>query len=563
MKKVLFILIFNFIVLACSKYDDNWARQELSSIKDRIESLEKWCENMNSDIHSLKLIISAIEKRDYVETVTEIVEEGVVVGYQLTFGGGNTISIYNGEDGIDGNSPEISVRQDSDGIWYWTVNNEWLTDKNGHKIPTIGRDDLMPELKIEDGFWFISYDNGINWDKLSEATGEDGTSFFKDITQDENALYLTLNDGTIVSVPKKSELAIELAVESDIACEPFQTITIPYILKNAYDEAEIITISEGDWEAKVVKESAIEGKILVTAPEYVDTGKVVVVITDSGRTILKSLSFAKGLFSIENDFTLNKTEGKFGINLMTNYEYAVSVDCSWLRYLGTKATRIEELEFEYDELPSSIITRSGKITFTSPYTGEIKTIEVHQGDAITIDHTHLNLMQDEEFRLTAESKIEVMGLIWSSSDTSVATVDQNGLVTAISEGDAVITVSSTDNRYSASCNVSVMDITDYIYLKYYYSSNTSYSDGYVLKGTILCWKLFNNTDQDIMVKSLQIVDGYSGYASNIMSVNSILEANNATGWEITLGSAYRAPHCKVVFEYKGREYSHICGSAFN
>lgn len=44
---------------------------------------------------------------------------------------------------------------------------------------------------------------------------------------------------------------------------------------------------------------------------------------------------------------------------------------------------------------------------------------------------------------------------WSTSDASVATVDESGLVTATGKGSAVVTATSTDGDLSASCKVSV------------------------------------------------------------------------------------------------------------
>lgn len=46
-------------------------------------------------------------------------------------------------------------------------------------------------------------------------------------------------------------------------------------------------------------------------------------------------------------------------------------------------------------------------------------------------------------------------VVWSSSDESVATVDETGLVTGIAKGTATITASVADGKYSAECEVAV------------------------------------------------------------------------------------------------------------
>ena len=44
---------------------------------------------------------------------------------------------------------------------------------------------------------------------------------------------------------------------------------------------------------------------------------------------------------------------------------------------------------------------------------------------------------------------------WKSDDTAVATVDQNGKVTAVGEGEAIITATTEDGKYTATCTVKV------------------------------------------------------------------------------------------------------------
>ena len=46
-------------------------------------------------------------------------------------------------------------------------------------------------------------------------------------------------------------------------------------------------------------------------------------------------------------------------------------------------------------------------------------------------------------------------IIWNSSDESIATVSEEGVVTAISEGTAIISATSEDSEYTASCDIVV------------------------------------------------------------------------------------------------------------
>lgn len=71
----------------------------------------------------------------------------------------------------------------------------------------------------------------------------------------------------------------------------------------------------------------------------------------------------------------------------------------------------------------------------------------------------LELVEGEARQLTATmtpSNAKTT-LTWSSSDTDAVTVSSSGLVTAVSSGKSVITV-STDNGYSAACDVTVFSL---------------------------------------------------------------------------------------------------------
>ena len=39
-----------------------------------------------------------------------------------------------------------------------------------------GADGITPEFKIENDYWFVSYDNGTNWTQLGKAKGDRGAT---------------------------------------------------------------------------------------------------------------------------------------------------------------------------------------------------------------------------------------------------------------------------------------------------------------------------------------------------------------------------------------------------
>ena len=214
MKKLLTLttMFFALVVSSCS-YDDTGIWDSINNLEQRVFELEQTCEEMNSNISAMQTILTALQNNDYVTSIVKVVENGETIGYTINFSKSGPVTIYHGENRKDGYTPVIGVRQDIDGIYYWTLDGKWLTDENGNKIKAVGADSkdgadgITPQLKIEDDYWFISFDNGATWTKLGKATGEDdtngvdGDSFFSSVTYDEQYIYLTLSDGTEIVVP--------------------------------------------------------------------------------------------------------------------------------------------------------------------------------------------------------------------------------------------------------------------------------------------------------------------------------------------------------------------------
>ena len=70
-----------------------------------------------------------------------------------------------------------------------------------------GKDGITPLLKIENDYWYVSYDEGQTWQQEGRAKGkdgQDGDSMFQSVTQDDNYVYFTLADGTVIKIAKSN-----------------------------------------------------------------------------------------------------------------------------------------------------------------------------------------------------------------------------------------------------------------------------------------------------------------------------------------------------------------------
>lgn len=195
---VLLALTSCLITASCDDY--NYTDQ-LQSLGKRVEALENWVANYNADLNALQILIKNVEARGFITKITEN-SDGT---YTIFFNNEDTMTIRNGRQGKDGRDGRdgqeldflISVKKDTDGIWYWTLNGEWMLDGDGNKLRATaidgkdgsngqdGRDGtvnpqdpvIIPQVRInqETRHWEISIDGGTTWEDTGiAADGKDG-----------------------------------------------------------------------------------------------------------------------------------------------------------------------------------------------------------------------------------------------------------------------------------------------------------------------------------------------------------------------------------------------------
>ena len=294
MRKIQLFVLSMVIVLFTACHGNLW--DAIEDLDSRVTKLEELCKEMNTNISALQTIVSVIQENDFITGIVPIEKGGEVIGYTIMFGKHEPITIYNGEDGKDGqngsgSTPIIGVAKDTDGVYYWTLNGEWLLDDEGNKLPVSGKngndgtdgenggnnssgqngedgkpgadgkdgkDGITPQLKIEEGYWYVSYDNGAIWTELGKAIGEDGEkgdkgdkgdagndgqngdSMFTSVTYDENNVYFTLTDGSVLIVPRGKNSGTGENDPSDII--KFEDLNV----KSALLQMDIDTNGDGE-----------------------------------------------------------------------------------------------------------------------------------------------------------------------------------------------------------------------------------------------------------------------------------------------------------------------------
>lgn len=356
MKRILSLIIVPAIILgvvSCSKVDE--LDDRLSNLEDRMDVIEDLCSNLNENISSLQIIVEALQENDFITSVSPIVENGETIGYLITFAKNGTITIYNGKDGVDGIDgyiPQIGVKQDTDGIYYWTIDDEWLLDDSGNKIKAQGndgKDGIIPQFKIEDGRWFISVDNGKTWSDIGQATGD---SFFKDIEVTDSAVIFTLANGEEFIIERAATLSIKFEVDDLVVMDVNSTRSVRYTIESESDEIDVEVISSSDIKAKVTRSGLLTGTVDITTGQTIDEySKVVVFVSDGTQVKMRTIHFEKaGLEIIDSSIKeISNEGGTVDLEFMTNIECHAEIPeeaSSWISLTVTKSMERQSISLQ-------------------------------------------------------------------------------------------------------------------------------------------------------------------------------------------------------------------------
>lgn len=152
--KLFFAAVAALALTSC--YDDTELRETINNQASKIEQ-------QANDIKTLQGLVQALDKK---LAVSEVV--GTDDGFKVTFSDGTSKEIKNGKNGSNG------------------TNGDNGNDGND------GNDGKTPQLKIENGAWKVSYDEGETW---ADVATDDSDKVLNGVTVDGNIVTFDLGNG--------------------------------------------------------------------------------------------------------------------------------------------------------------------------------------------------------------------------------------------------------------------------------------------------------------------------------------------------------------------------------
>lgn len=259
---------------------------------------------------------------------------------------------------------------------------------------------------------------------LAEAAVAAGSEVTVTVTEaDANTAISGADVKFVCGVNESDATTIATGADGKAVFQPTTEVTL-----------KTVEVSKGDYASKTVEYTGSDLTVVLVKP--------VTSITDSNDPVYLIKNGAEG----ESAKTLNPTvepEGQTeGITWTSgNAQIAAVDDTGKVTAVGKGTTTITATAKEHP-------------TIKKEYSVTVQVVP----ESVTLDKTELNLQPDNTETLHATinpSDAEVQNTIsWESSAPGVATVGDNGLVTAVANGTATITA-TTENGKKATCTVKV------------------------------------------------------------------------------------------------------------
>ncbi len=294
-------------------------------------------------------------------------------------------------------------------------------------IATVGQDGLVTGIK--EGSTTITASQTINGVIKSATCTVDVRASVNKITLNPDDVTLNLDE--------------KITVSADIEPEGFNNVSLKWLssdedvvtIENAYDLSATIK-GTGPGTAVITainQENVVVGYCHVTVKEKVTK---ITLSTTSVTTQLSKKNYQLSAYVTPETATNKK------INWKTTNSRVATVDSNGLVTLVSAGTA--SIIATSDDNPA--VTAICNITVEIP------------ASSLTLDEKKKELYVGDTYRLgyvVTPTNAANTDVTWSSSNSSVASVNSSGLITAKAVGQAIITVKTKDGTLSASCTITV------------------------------------------------------------------------------------------------------------
>lgn len=390
--------------------------------------------------------------------------------------------------------------------------------------------------------WSMSFDRYQGWCTLSQEKGEAGTHHIiikatDNTTYDDRVAEITiLAEDSIrqfmVFQNRKEALVLSQKV-FDVNTEE-QDIIIS--VKTNVDYS--VSVKDADWiteetvQTRGLTENVIKLHISENEGYEERIGEVVVSSKDGVHSELVTVTqSAKDIILLDdNVFTFDESGGEFTVGITSNVDYYMQIWCDWITEVKENTTRsllTSHRTFQVKELTDEA-NRSAIVSFYYPSELRCVDVNVYQHSTFSFDVNSISLMEGGTRQIVLNNE-KGLDVTWNSSNTSVATVDNAGNVTAISAGTTIITATANDGKHSCKCNVDVKSISNYITC----NAGVSLEVGNVWKTKFI---MYNSSSEQILIDRIEVQQ--NGYFVRSFENEGYLWSNSSreftmdilTGW---------------------------------
>ena len=293
--------------------------------------------------------------------------------------------------------------------------------------------------------WKSSNTSVVTVDQNGRVTAVGAGSAVITVTTKDGSKTATCNVTVVIPVTSVSLNKTELTIEKGKS----ETLTAIVSPSDATDK----TVS---WKSSNTSVVTVDQNGRVTA---VNAGSAVITVTtnDGSKTATCKVTVVIPVTSV----SLNKTELTIEKGKSETLTATVSPSDATNKTVSWKSSNTSVATVDQNGKVTAVGAGSAVITVTTKdgsKTATCKVTVVIPVTSVSLNKTELTIEKGKSETLTATvnpSDATNKAVTWQSSNTAIATVDQNGKVTAKELGNVTITVTTKDGSKTASCSVTV------------------------------------------------------------------------------------------------------------